>query len=85
MKKIITHGTGFPKWRYFNQADSSLHVNDPDLYLNFTPGTCYGHSGEGFLYLARVVAHLTGTTLTPGGPRQSGDSYRKRRRGIHHR
>jgi CubicO group peptidase (beta-lactamase class C family) len=60
---VLTHRTGFPNWRYFNRADSSLNVNYPDLYLNFTPGTRYGYSGEGFLYLAKVVAHLTGRTL----------------------
>lgn len=60
---VLTHRTGFPNWRYFNMADSSLHVHYPDLYLKFTPGTQYGYSGEGFLYLAEVVAHLTARTL----------------------
>jgi CubicO group peptidase (beta-lactamase class C family) len=31
--------------------------------LKFTPGTQYGYSGEGFLYLAKVVAYLNRRTL----------------------
>jgi CubicO group peptidase (beta-lactamase class C family) len=60
---VLTHRTGFPNWRYFNRADTSLHVHFPDLYLKFTPGTQYSYSGEGFLYLAKVVAHLNARDL----------------------
>lgn len=60
---VLTHRTGFPNWRYFNRADASLHVHYPDLYLEFTPGTQYHYSGEGFLYLAKVVAFLNGKDL----------------------
>ena len=60
---VLTHRTGFPNWRYFNRADTSLHVHFPDLYLKFTPGTAYSYSGEGFLYLAKVVAHLNSMDL----------------------
>jgi CubicO group peptidase (beta-lactamase class C family) len=62
-RMVLTHRTGFPNWRYFNRADTSLHVHFPDLYLKFTPGTRYSYSGEGFLYLAKVVAHLAGRDL----------------------
>jgi len=36
-RMVLTHRTGFPNWRYFNRADTSLHVHFPDLYLKFTP------------------------------------------------
>jgi len=62
-RMVLTHRTGFPNWRWFNRADSSLHVHFPDLYLKFTPGTQYSYSGEGFLYLAKVVAYLNGKDL----------------------
>jgi CubicO group peptidase (beta-lactamase class C family) len=55
---VMEHTSGFPNWRWFEKADTSLHVHFPDLYLKFTPGTRYSYSGEGFLYLARVVAFL---------------------------
>jgi CubicO group peptidase (beta-lactamase class C family) len=60
---VLSHQTGFPNWRYFNKADSSLHVKDGDLYIKFTPGSQFSYSGEGFLYLAKVVAYLNHKTL----------------------
>jgi CubicO group peptidase (beta-lactamase class C family) len=60
---VLTHRTGFPNWRYFDMADSNMHIKYGDLYLKFTPGTQYYYSGEGFLYLAKVIAHLTNRTL----------------------
>lgn len=60
---VLTHQTGFPNWRYFNRADSSRHIKDGDLYLNFTPGTQFSYSGEGYVYLAKVIAQLNHTTL----------------------
>jgi CubicO group peptidase (beta-lactamase class C family) len=51
----LCHKTGFPNWR-------------PDytgkLKLEFTPGTKFSYSGEGYMYLAKVIAHLTNTTLS---------------------
>ncbi|MEM7386635.1 MAG: serine hydrolase [Verrucomicrobiota bacterium] len=43
---VLCHRTGFPNWR------------DDKLVIGFTPGTQQQYSGEGFEYLARVVAHL---------------------------
>ncbi len=60
---VLTHQTGFPNWRYFEMADSSRHIKYGDLYMNFTPGAQWHYSGEGFLYLAKVVARLEGKTL----------------------
>jgi CubicO group peptidase (beta-lactamase class C family) len=60
---VLSHQTGFPNWRYFNKADSSLHVKDGDLYIKFTPGSQFSYSGEGYLYLAKVVAFLEHRSL----------------------
>jgi CubicO group peptidase (beta-lactamase class C family) len=60
---VLTHRTGFPNWRYFDMADTSMHVKYGDLYMKFTPGARFYYSGEGFLYLAKVIAYLRGKTL----------------------
>jgi CubicO group peptidase (beta-lactamase class C family) len=59
----LSHRTGFPNWRYFDMADTSMHVKYGDLYMKFTPGTRIYYSGEGYLYLAKVIAHLRDKTL----------------------
>jgi CubicO group peptidase (beta-lactamase class C family) len=33
------------------------------LYIKFTPGTQFAYSGEGYVYLAKVIAHLNHLTL----------------------
>ncbi|ASK28717.1 hypothetical protein CEY12_00695 [Chryseobacterium sp. T16E-39] len=48
-KMVLDHTTGFPNWRENNK-----------LTINFTPGTKFGYSGEGYEYLGLVVEHLTG-------------------------
>jgi CubicO group peptidase (beta-lactamase class C family) len=60
---VLSHRTGFPNWRYFDPADSTLNIKFGDLYLKFTPGTQFYYSGEGFYYLAKVVAHLNNKTV----------------------
>ena len=47
---VLSHTTGFPNWRFFNK--------DGKLDIKFTPGTQFQYSGEGYEYLADVVAHL---------------------------
>ena len=47
---VLCHTSGFVNWRFYNK--------DNKLDLKFTPGTSFGYSGEGFEYLANVVAHL---------------------------
>ena len=55
-RHVLSHRTGFPNW-----AD-----NNPDgkIDIKFTPGTKYGYSGEGFEYLKRVVAKITGKDIS---------------------
>jgi len=53
-RMVLCHKTGFPNWRP-NYTGK--------LKLVFTPGTKFSYSGEGYMYLAKVIAHLTNTTL----------------------
>lgn len=57
-RMVLCHRTGFPNWRYFEPADTSLHIKYGDLWLKFTPGTQFAYSGEGYHYLAEVIAFL---------------------------
>lgn len=50
-RMVLTHRTGFPNWR------------DKKLDIKFTPGTKVSYSGEGFVYLGKVVEKLTGKKL----------------------
>ncbi len=50
-RMVLSHSSGFPNWR-----------NDK-LDILFTPGNRFQYSGEGFVYLMRVVEHLTGMPL----------------------
>lgn len=49
-RMVLCHTSGFPNWRIMNK--------DGKLDIKFTPGTQFLYSGEGFEYLANVVAHL---------------------------
>jgi CubicO group peptidase (beta-lactamase class C family) len=62
-RMALTHQTGFPNWRYFEKPDSTLHIPYGQLWLKFTPGTQFAYSGEGYHYLAQVVAHICGGNL----------------------
>ena len=51
-RMVLSHTTGFPNWRGRNA-----------LKTNFTPGERFSYSGEGFVYLQRVIEHLNGEPL----------------------
>lgn len=50
-RHVLTHSAGFPNWRPRNSAL---------LPINSTPGEKFSYSGEGFVYLSRVMEHITG-------------------------
>jgi CubicO group peptidase (beta-lactamase class C family)/ketosteroid isomerase-like protein len=52
-RMVLSHTTGFPNWRPKGGA----------LRLYFTPGEKFSYSGEGYVYLQKVVEHITGQPL----------------------
>ncbi len=56
-RMVLSHTTGFPNWR-----NNGWEQGGP-LPLLCEPGTRFTYSGEGFLYLQRVVEHITGTPI----------------------
>ena len=46
---VLSHRTGFRNWR-----------NNQPLNIYFTPGERFSYSGEGFVYLSKVVEKITG-------------------------
>lgn len=52
VRMILSHTSGLPNWRW-----------DRPLELQFEPGTKFQYSGEGFVWLARVVEEVTGRSL----------------------
>ena len=50
-RHVLSHTTGFPNWRPRGSAT---------LKMYFTPGGRFSYSGEGFVYLSKVVEKITG-------------------------
>ena len=54
-RHVLTHSSGFPNWREFDGGKV--------LQIHFNPGERWSYSGEGFVYLSKVVEKITGTSL----------------------
>ena len=54
-RMVLSHQSGFPNWR----KDRKL----PQLAMAFTPGERFGYSGEGYVYLQKVVEKITGQPI----------------------
>jgi CubicO group peptidase (beta-lactamase class C family) len=52
-RMVLSHRTGFPNWR----------PRGGPLKIEFTPGERFSYSGEGFVYLQKVLEHLSGQPL----------------------
>lgn len=48
---VLSHRTGFPNWR----------PDGGELEIKVTPGQRFSYSGEGFVYLSKVVERITGS------------------------
>jgi CubicO group peptidase (beta-lactamase class C family) len=48
---VLSHGTGLPNW------------GGEKMTLQFDPGTSYGYSGEGFVFLQKTIEKFTGRSL----------------------
>jgi len=53
-RRVLSHTAGFPNWRA---------PGAKTLPINFTPGEKFSYSGEGFVYLSKVVEKITGMPL----------------------
>lgn len=51
-RHILSHSCGLPNWR-----------GEEKLKVQFKPGDKFCYSGEGFVYLQRVIEEITGETL----------------------
>jgi CubicO group peptidase (beta-lactamase class C family) len=54
-RHVLTHSSGFPNWREFD--------NSKVLQIHFNPGEKWSYSGEGVVYLSKVVEKITGMPL----------------------
>ena len=52
---VLSHRSGLPNWRKNRQSN--------ELTMVFTPGERFSYSGEGFVYLQKVVEKITGKPI----------------------
>jgi len=52
-RMVLTHTSGFPNWRTDHEGGK--------LFISFEPGSAFQYSGEGYQYLAKVMAHILNT------------------------
>ncbi|MFK7813653.1 MAG: serine hydrolase domain-containing protein [Maribacter sp.] len=52
-RMVLTHTTGFPNWR--------TDYEEGKLFISFEPGSEFQYSGEGYQYLAKVLAKILET------------------------
>ncbi|MDB4292387.1 beta-lactamase family protein [Maribacter sp.] len=57
-RMVLSHTSGFPNWRFLDQKGN--YNPESKLSIQFEPGTKFQYSGEGYEYLALVIAHLKG-------------------------
>ncbi len=50
-RRVLSHTSGFPNWR---------RRGSKTLPINFTPGEKFSYSGEGFVYLSKVIEKIVG-------------------------
>lgn len=54
-RMVLSHTSGFPNWRSDRNTDT--------LNIRFQPGSKFGYSGEGYVYLQKVMEQILGTDL----------------------
>ena len=57
-RRVLAHSTGFPNWRPAAWSDAP-----GPLTVDFEPGERFSYSGEGYVYLQRVVEKITDMPL----------------------
>lgn len=64
---VLSHTSGLPNWRADNRGQ--------ELDIKFEPGTQFSYSGEGYDYLAKVVAVITHSNAVTLGARIRRDLF----------
>lgn len=57
-RMVLSHTSGFPNLRYLDEQGN--YNPKGKLTIKFEPGSKFQYSGEGYEYLAKVIAHLKG-------------------------